>query len=123
MKISKSQLLKELRANHGNLSDIARRYGMSYNAVHKRVTGDRDLSEAMLEARESLVDEAQSQLAKAVQERSAWAVKFTLECWGKSRGFTRQSERTEPGITPNVVVYLPDNGRTRDSVSYSSNPN
>ncbi|MBU6238884.1 MAG: hypothetical protein KGQ51_13760 [Planctomycetes bacterium] len=114
MKISRPQLLREIRERDGNLSEIARAYGLTYNAVHKRVQGDPELSAAMLESREALVDQAQAKLGEAVRSGSAWAVKFVLETWGKSRGFTKQLEVVEqPTAKPQVVLYLPDNGRRR----------
>jgi hypothetical protein len=114
MKISRNKLLKEIRERDGNLSEIARAYGLTYNAVHKRVKGDPDLTAAMQESRDSLVDHAQAKLREAVREGSAWAVKFVLETWGKSRGFTKQLEVVEQAQTgPLVILKLPDNGRRR----------
>jgi len=114
MKISRAQLLREIRERDGNLSEIARAYGLTYNAVHKRVRADPVLSAAMQESREALVDQAQAKLGEAVRSGSAWAVKFVLETWGKSRGFTKQLEVVEQATAkPQVVLYLPDNGRRR----------
>lgn len=111
MKISRTQLLREIRERDGNLSEIARAYGLTYNAVHKRVRADPVLSAAM---QEPLVDQAQAKLGEAVRAGSAWAVKFVLEIWGKGRGFTKQLEVVEqPTAKPQVVLYLPDNGRRR----------
>jgi hypothetical protein len=113
MRITKSQLLKEIRANGGNLSEIAHRYGLTYNAIHKRIKSDPQLTEALAETREGLVDLAQAQLVRAVRDGAAWAVKFTLETWGKHRGFSKRVEVVEPEASPHVIVQLPDNGRTR----------
>lgn len=113
MKITKTVLMKEFREWDGNLSEIARRHGMTYNAVHKRVKEDPVLSATLQEVRESLVDEAEVPLGRAVREGAAWAVKFTLETWGKSRGFSKQIEVIEPPDRAKVIVSIPDNGRTR----------
>lgn len=113
MKITKTVLMKEFREWDGNLSEIARRHGMTYNAVHKRVKEDPVLSATLQEVRESLVDEAQVQLGRAVREGTAWAVTFTLETCGKSRGFSKQIEVIEPPDRAKVIVPLPDNGRMR----------
>jgi len=113
MKISKNQLLKEIKEHCGNLSEIAKKYGLTYAAVHKRVNSDPAMSEALQEVREALVDTAQTQLRKAVEEGASWAVRFTLETWGRPRGFSKQIEVIEPTNEAQVVVYLPDNGRKR----------
>jgi hypothetical protein len=114
MKISRSRLLREIRERDGNLSEIARAYGLTYNAVHKRVKGDPVLTAAMQDSRENLVDQAQAKLGDAVRSGSAWAVKFVLETWGKGRGFTKQLEVVEQANKgPTVILKLPDNGRRR----------
>lgn len=111
MKISKKRLLDEITAKDGNLSEIATAHKMTYAGVLKRVKEDPELAAALEETRENLVDLAQSQLVAAVREGAAWAVKFTLETWGKSRGFTKRQEEIAPEPEARVVLYLPDNGR------------
>jgi hypothetical protein len=115
MKISKKTLLIEIRTKGGNLSEIAKAHNMTYAGVLKRVKEDSDLTAALQESRETLVDEAQAQLCEAVRSGSAWAVKFVLETWGKGRGFTKQLEVVDPDPKCNVVVYIPDNGRTQSA--------
>ncbi len=115
MKISKKRLLAEIHAKGGNLSEIATAHGMTYAGVLKRVKGDPQLTEALQETRESVVDLAQSQLIAAVRDGAAWAVKFTLETWGKSRGFSKQLEVVEPEQQGQVVIYIPDNGRMQSA--------
>lgn len=90
MKISKKELLEELRSCDGQVVDIAKKFGLTPRGLRKRIQENADLKEAQLEARERLVDIAQSQLGVAVRKGDAWAVKFTLETWGKERGFTKQ---------------------------------
>jgi len=111
IKTSKKWLAAEIRSKDGNLSEIARAHGMTYAGVLKRVKAYPEVAEALQETRESLVDMAQAQLGSAVRNGAAWAVKFTLETWGKSRGFTKQLEVVEPEPRGKVVLYIPDNGR------------
>ena len=117
MKISKKRLLGEIQAKGGNLSEIARAHKMTYAGVLKRVKEDSELTAALEETRENLVDLAQSQLVAAVQEGAAWAVKFTLETWGKSRGFTKHADEIKQEPQGRIVLYLPDNGRRIDAQS------
>ena len=72
-----------------------------------------DIQEAQAEGRERLIDTAQSKLGDAVRNGDAWAVKFVLETWGKSRGFTKMVQvesKDEPlGV---MHLYFPDDGRS-----------
>jgi len=112
MKISKKQLLAEIRTFDANLSEIAKKHAMSYAGVIKRVKSDPDLTAAMHESREALLDVAQAQLGIAVRDGAAWAVKFVLETWGKDRGFTKQIRlETEKEPQAKVVICLPGNNR------------
>lgn len=92
MKIAKKELLNELQNCDGQVVDIAQRFGITPRGLRKRIQENADLKAAQLEARERLVDIAQSKLGDAVRKGDAWAVKFTLETWGKSRGFTKVIE-------------------------------
>lgn len=112
MKISKKELLNELQNCDGQVVDIAQRFGITSRGLRKRIQENADLKEAQSEARERLVDIAQSQLGVAVRRGDAWAVKFTLETWGKSRGFTKQIQlesKTENEIV--TVFHYHDDGR------------
>jgi regulator of replication initiation timing len=112
MKIDKKELLNELQNFDGQVTDIAKKFGMTPRGLRKRIQENADLKEAQLEARERLVDIAQSQLGVAVRKGDAWAVKFTLETWGKSRGFTKQIQvdsNTENEIV--TVFHYVDDGR------------
>ena len=88
---------------------------LTYAGVLKRVKGDPRLAKALQETRESVVDLAQSQLITALRDGAAWAVKFTLEIWGKSRGFSKQLEVVQPEQQGHVVIHIPDNGRMQSA--------
>jgi hypothetical protein len=112
MKVSKKELLEELRNCDGQVVDIAKKFGLTPRGLRKRIQENADLKEAQLEARERLVDIAQSQLGVAVRKGDAWAVKFTLETWGKERGFTKKLQ-VDSNSGSDVVVnfHYIDDGR------------
>ncbi len=112
MKVQRKELLTAIQNNEGSVVEIATKFGITPRGLRKRIQENPDLKEAQLEARERLVDIAQSKLGDAVRRGDAWAVKFTLETWGKSRGFTKQIQvdsNTENEIV--TVFHYIDDGR------------
>lgn len=78
----------------GNLSAVARQFGVTRQAVGKYV-GDRPaLGQIALDQRETRVDAAEGKLDQAVDNGEAWAIKYTLACLGKNRGYVERQEIT-----------------------------
>ena len=92
---------------------------MTPEAIRLRIKKHPELQAAQIEVREALVDKAESQLRKAVDGGAAWATKFVLESWGKSRGFSRQLDVNAASVEPRGVIhlYLPDNGRNKPNTN------
>jgi hypothetical protein len=113
MKIVKKELLFQLQ-NCDGVTEIAKKFGITPRGLRKRIQENPDLQEAQAEGRERLIDTAQSKLGDAVRNGDAWAVKFVLETWGKSRGFTKMVQvesKDEPlGV---MHLYFPDDGRDK----------
>ena len=83
-----------LARHKGNLASVARHFGVTRQAVQKYV-GDRPaLGQVALDQREARVDRAESKLDDAVGKGEAWAVKYTLGCLGKHRGYIERQEIT-----------------------------
>jgi hypothetical protein len=87
-----------LQKSMGNISVAARSLGMTRNALYQRIKRTPQLKTILDDARESLVDVAESALYSAVTKKEGWAVCFTLKTIGKSRGYIERTEliqRTE----------------------------
>lgn len=87
-----------LQKSMGNISVAARSLGMTRNALYQRIRRTPQLKTILDDARESLVDVAESALYSAVTKKEGWAVCFTLKTIGKSRGYIERTEliqRTE----------------------------
>jgi hypothetical protein len=113
MKITKAVLLQSIRESSGQISEIARRHGMTYYGVQKRIKSDPELADALEDTRETLLDIAEHQLIEAIKAGNLQAAKFYLETKGKSRGYGRHAEIIKPEPHGQVVIYIPDNGRSQ----------
>lgn len=113
-KATKRQLIKSIEQNGGIMSCIADDFGLTIRRIQQRVAADADLQEAMKQARDQLIDEAEVKLRSAVKRGSPWAVKLVLMTLGRHRGYTQRLEvDSNESHANNVVIILPDNGRSQ----------
>ena len=111
MKATKTEVIETIQKYDGIVSEVARALGMTPEAIRLRIKKHPELQAAQLEAREALVDKAESQLRKAVDSGAAWATKFVLETWGRGRGFSRQITVENNDDKEIVVLHYIDDGR------------
>ncbi|GIV15857.1 MAG: hypothetical protein KatS3mg022_1292 [Armatimonadota bacterium] len=97
MKATTEQIAQELQALSGNVSAVARKLGISRQALYKRLRRHSKLQEALEEGRATLVGDAYEGLVKAVHEGKAWAILFVLKTLGKDEGFTERVEVVNEG--------------------------
>jgi hypothetical protein len=76
----------------GNLSAVARRFDVHRSSVQELVGNRPSLQKALSDAREGMLDEAESSLYRAVKGGQAWAVCFFLKTQGKCRGYTEKPD-------------------------------
>ena len=87
-RVSEKQLEGLLKISYGNIAGVAKELGVSRQSVWNRVQKSKRLQEAVEEAREKLVDMAESKLARAVGAGQEWAVKRVLDSQrGAERGW------------------------------------
>lgn len=96
-KVSQKALEKALKATLGNISLAARNLGLERSGVCARIAKSPDLQRVVNDARESLVDNAESALHRAVTTGEGWAVCFTLKTQGKARGYVERQEIQQEG--------------------------
>ena len=98
---------------HGVVNVVARKLGVTHQAISKRISTDADLQAARKEAEDVLLDAGESALARAVIDGQPWAVKFLLATKGKHRGWSRglhiDANTQSQGVVH--ILELPDNGR------------
>lgn len=77
---------------NGNVAAIARALGVNRSTVWARVQESAHLQTALESARETMLDNAESVLYKAVLDGETAELLFFLKTQGKSRGYTERME-------------------------------
>lgn len=93
---TQKQVEAALIAMSGNVSAAARSLGMQRHHLHLIITKSEKLQQVVHDARQSMCDNAESALNRAVINGEAWAVCFTLKTQAKDRGYI---ERTQTEIS------------------------
>lgn len=109
------EVIGAIGKHNGNLSAVARQLKVSRQAVYNHLENDPAAKEALEQARETMLDNAESVLYRKVLEGSTPELIFFLKTQGKSRGYTERQEVTGAdgaAITIKVVYGDPDDNAT-----------
>lgn len=109
--LTSEQIAAALRAANGNVSEAARQLGAGRATLYEHMQNDPTLMTILTDAREALVDSAESALSKLINEGNVAAVIFALKTQGKKRGWVERQEITGAdgdGLTVNVVYAKPN---------------
>lgn len=94
-----------LRESRGLMTHAAARLGVSNEAMRLRVNKSPTLQQVRAEAREAMIDVAESSLYDAARRGDAWAVCFTLKCLGRERGYVDRTEEKRE-ITGDIRITI-----------------
>src|ERR1051326_3547732 len=111
-KLTCTIVAKALHETHGNISAAARKLNVTRRAIQYRIGKDKALQELLIDARESLVDNAETALAEAVLRGEKWAVMYTLSTLGKSRGYTTRQEHAAAADGAPIPISFIEFART-----------
>lgn len=89
------QIVDAVRKAQGLVYHAAKHLGCTPQLIYFRKKQCKAIREAIREFRGRLIDDAESQLQKAIKKGQGWAVQFALKTLGKNRGYV---ERTETRI-------------------------
>lgn len=89
--------------HHGNVAHIARLMGIDRSNLHRRIGKSERLQQAVYDARQTMVDNAESALHAALIQKEGWAVCFTLKCLGKDRGYIERQEQEHAGSIEVII--------------------
>lgn len=95
-KLDAVQVAADIAALNGNLAAVAKKHGVSRQAVLKLTQKHQSLRGVLSDAREGMLDHAESSLFRAVLSGEAWAVCFFLKTQGKARGYLERPDRDTP---------------------------
>lgn len=103
----------------GNISCVARQFGVGRSAVQAFIGRHADLQTVLIDSREGLKDDAESVLGKAVRDGEPWAVCFYLKTQAQDRGYVEKQKHEHSGqgqlvITRVVVERGADGGGATD---------
>ncbi len=106
-KLTAESVTAAIRDMNGNISAVARRLGVCRQTVYFYIERDPSVKDVLTEARETMLDNAESSLYRAVLAGEAWAVCFFLKTQGKARGYVERQEVTgaDGGA---IVMQWPD---------------
>jgi hypothetical protein len=102
----------QLRKLKGNMSAVARHFGCSRVAVWKFINRREALRQVAADERESMKDEAESALYKAVLDGEPWAIRFFLSTQAKDRGYSLRAELAGAEDAPPAGIRFIEVGST-----------
>ena len=116
-RITDKQIESALIAMSGNVSAAARSLGVVRHHLHERISRSDALKQIVLDARQSMCDNAESALNRAVINGEAWAVCFTLKTQAKDRGYV---ERVQQEVSGRDGQALEINATVKTVFDYST---
>ncbi len=95
-----ARIIKALGESHGLLTLTAQKTGLGYRTVCRYVAEFPSVKEAAIEAKEWMLDFAESKLYQKIKDGDNTAILFYLKCQGKERGYIEHHELSGPGGGP-----------------------
>jgi predicted transcriptional regulator len=106
------QIAVALQKKAGNITEAAKALKVTRQALHKRINDDELLKSTLIDAREALVDMAESEARKQIRKGNTAIIIFTLKTLGKERGYVEQHDLKHSGsvdlIVKGYVTVTPD---------------
>ena len=91
--MKKADVQKAITELDGNISAVARRFKVSRGAIYKFIYEKYpDLMDSVHEARETIIDDVESELYKQAKKGNTTAMIFFLKTQGQSRGYVEKTQ-------------------------------
>jgi len=103
MKVSKETLINAIKQGKGIVSHICRGLDISRQAFYQRVNNDEDLQIALDDARQEIIDFAESKLLELIRDGNQNAVMFFLKTVGRDRGYVEKQEIDQTQKVINII--------------------
>lgn len=99
MKVTDEQIKLALEAQAGNISGTAQELNVTRNTIYNHINSNPELMQVVTDARESLVDYAESGLLAQVEQGNMTAIAYVLNNSreAKARGWSK-SEPAQPNL-------------------------
>jgi len=106
-KASVAQVKPLLEEHDGNISAVARALSVARDTIYARIDESAVLQQTLRNARERMLDEAESVLYRKVKEGSTPELLFFLKTQGRSRGYIERQELEHQGsISVNAAALI-----------------
>lgn len=106
--LTDEQIVHALEKKSGNITQAAKALKVTRQALYKRIWNNEELEQVVADAREEMVDIAESAARKQIREGNTAMIIFTLKTLGKSRGYVERVEQEHSGVQTLRVVYGDD---------------
>lgn len=112
MKFNKELFIETYKKKGCNISATCRAIGISRAQFYVRREEDPTIAEALRDAEEAIIDNAESKLLSKINEGDTVSLLFFLKTKGKKRGYVEKQEIEHSESESQVVLFeLPDNNR------------
>jgi len=98
----KASFLTVLSRKAGSVTDACKAINVGRHTYYDWIKVDEEFKAACEEITESLIDNAESKLHKAINNGQAWAICFFLKCRAKHRGYVERQEVSGPDGGPSM---------------------
>lgn len=110
--LTNEQIADALKKKAGNISAAATALKVTRQTLHNHIKDDADLQQIVTDAREAMVDVAESEALKQIKLGNTAMIIYTLKTQGKSRGYIEQQDVKHSGevsiITKGYATATPD---------------
>lgn len=92
--LDKNKLLELIATTHGNISKVADAIGSTRSCVRRRIDADKELQEALENARERIIDELEESVwERAIESKDTTLQLFLLKTQAKHRGYDQDEAK------------------------------
>ena len=110
--MKKQDLVDAIHKYNGNISAVARAFGVTRSTIYSHIEKRPELKDLIQDERESMLDDAESELYKQAKRGNTTALIFMLKTRGKERGYVERQEIT--GKDGNSIVVRWDDATSDD---------
>ena len=114
-----ARIIKALKETNGLLTMAAAKAGIGYRTVCRYVAEYPSVKEAAQDAKENMLDFAESKLYSKIRDGDNTAIIFYLKTQGKSRGYIERQEVSGEGggpITHKIIVACEEDKRNAERI-------
>lgn len=108
--LRKKNLLKALEQTMGHVAQACNNANCSRKTYYLYIQEDEEFAQNVYDLKESLIDDAETELRKLIKEGDRTAIIFFLKTQAKDRGYVERSElagvKDKPVFTVNLNDYL-----------------